>query len=82
MDVFDKVKKAICKVQPGVDEQKIVSGALLKEDLEIDSLTQVELALALEDDLGLTLPDDELDKVTTVGDVVTLVESKLSKSAS
>lgn len=78
MDVLEEIKKAICKVHPGVDDSKITSGALLKEDLEIDSLGQVELVLALEDALDLYLPDEELDGIATVGDIVSLVESKLN----
>ena len=76
MDIFEQIKQAICKVQPGVDENKIASSALLKEDLEIDSLGRVELALALEDAFGLILPDEELEDIATVGDIVSLVESK------
>jgi acyl carrier protein len=76
MDIFEQIKQAICKVQPGVDENKIASSALLKEDLEIDSLGQVELALALEDAFGLILLDEELEDIATVGDMVSLVESK------
>lgn len=77
MNIYEEVKKAICKVQPGIDENKIVPGALLKEDLEIDSLAQVEMTLVLEDALGITLPGEELDNVLTVGDVISLIESKL-----
>ncbi len=77
MNIYEEVKKAICKVQPGIDENKIVPGALLKEDLEIDSLAQVEMTLVIEDALGLTLPGEELDNVLTVGDVISLIESKL-----
>ena len=77
MDVFEQVKEAICKVQPGVDESKIVPSTLLGNDLDIDSLGMVELALALEDALGFYLPDNELEDVATVSDAVALVESKL-----
>ena len=76
MGISEQIKEAICKVQPGVDEGKIVSSALLKEDLEIDSLGRVELALALEDAFGLYLQDDELEDITTVGDITSLIESK------
>lgn len=76
MNIFEVTKQAICKVQPGLDENKIASSALLKEDLEIDSLGRVELALALEDAFGLILPDEELEDIATVGDIVSLVESK------
>ena len=78
MDVFEQVKKAICKVQPGVEEGKIVPSAMLGDDLGIDSLGMVVLALALEDARGFYLPDEELEKINTVGDAVSLLESKLN----
>lgn len=80
MDVFEKIKQAIIKVQPGIDETKIVPAARLTEDLEIDSLTKVELALAMEDAFGFYLPDEELQNVVTVGDAMTLIESKMKES--
>jgi len=80
MDVFEKIKQAIIKVQPGIDETKIVPGARLTEDLEIDSLTKVELALAMEDVFGFYLPDEELQNVIIVSDAMALIESKLKES--
>jgi acyl carrier protein len=77
MDVFEKIKQAIIKVQPGIDEAKIILAARITDDLGIDSLTKVELALAMEDSFGLVLPDTELENLVTVGDVVNLIESKL-----
>ena len=77
MDVFDEVKKAIRKVNPGIDESKIVSDALLKDDLDIDSLDLVEVAMALEDVFNLTLDEDEMDNIKRVGDIVSLVEARL-----
>ncbi len=82
MNAFDEVKKALCKVNPGLEEDKVVVSALLKDDLDIDSLDLVEVALTLEDALGLTLPEEDLDTVTTVGDIVSLIEMRLKvKSA-
>ena len=43
MDAFEEIKKAICKVQPGLDENKIVSGASLKEDLDIEAYEKKNL---------------------------------------
>lgn len=80
MDVFEKIKQAIIKVQPGIDETKIVPAARLTEDLEIDSLTKVELALAMEDAFGFYLPDEELQNVATVSDAIALIESKMKES--
>jgi len=77
MDVFEKIKQSIIKVQPGIDEAKIVPGARLTEDLEIDSLTKVELALAMEDAFGFYLPDNELENIVIVSDAISLIESKL-----
>ena len=77
MDIFEQVKEAICKSQPGIDESKIAPSAFLKEDLEIDSLGQIELALMLEENLEISLPDEELENIATVGDIVSLIESKL-----
>lgn len=77
MNVLEEVKKAICKIQPGIDESKIVPQARFKEDLEIDSLSKVEMALSLEDALNLTLQDAELDEIKTVGQVIDLIESRL-----
>ena len=80
MDVFEKIKQAIIKVQPGIDESKIIPTARITDDLGIDSLTKVELALAMEDSFGFYLPDSELESIVVVSDVVTLIESKLKDS--
>lgn len=79
MDIFERIKKAICEVRPGVDENEIVPSASLDRDLEIDSLGKVELALALEDIFNFYLPDEELRSVATVSDIVSLIESKLKE---
>ena len=77
MNAFEEIKKAICKVQPGIEADKIIPEAKLKEDLEIDSLNRVELTLALEDTFNFYLQDEELESIKTVGDIINLVESKL-----
>jgi len=77
MDVFEEVKKALCKANPGIEESKVVSGAILKDDLDIDSLDLVEIAMSLEDVFNITLPEDEMENITTVGDVVSVIEARL-----
>ncbi len=79
MDVKEEIRKAIVKVHPGIDESKITPAATFAGDLEMDSLSMVELALAMEDSFGVTLPDEELAKLTTVGEVIELIESKAGK---
>jgi acyl carrier protein len=83
VNILEEVKKAIIKVQPGIDETKIILDANLKQDLEIDSLGRVEMTLALEDAFNFYLQDEELEDIKTVEDIVDLIESKLKvKNAS
>jgi acyl carrier protein len=77
MNVFDEVKKALCKANAGLDDSKVVLGALLKDDLDIDSLDLVEVAMTLEDAFGFKMAEDELDNITTVGDIVSVIEARL-----
>jgi acyl carrier protein len=81
MNVYEEVKKAIHKVAPGLDESKIAPAALLKEDLDLDSLDRVELTLELENTLGFYLMDEELVDITTVGDIISLIEEKSKERA-
>ena len=61
----------------GIDKDKITMGATFEEDLEVDSLGVVELLMALEDNFDVTIPDEEAEKIGTVGQAVDLVEAKL-----
>ena len=58
----------------GVDEAKITSEAKLKEDLGIDSLDAVELAMAIEEAFDIKIDDEDLKKLITVQDIVNCVE--------
>lgn len=62
----------------GLDAGKITNEAKFEEDLEVDSLGVVELLMALEDEFGVTIPDEEAENITTVGEAVDLVANKLS----
>ncbi len=61
----------------GVDADKITMEASFEEDLEVDSLGVVELLMALEDNFGVQIPDEEAEAIGTVGQAVDIVESKL-----
>jgi len=74
-EVFEKVKDIIVE-QLDVSEDKITEEANFIEDLGADSLDIVELIMAIEDEYGLEIPDDEAEKLTTVGDVVKYIEEK------
>ncbi len=73
--VFDKVKSIIVD-ELMVDEADVTLEANIKDDLGADSLAVVDLAMSLEDEFGIEIPDNELEDVKTVGDVVKLIESK------
>lgn len=62
----------------GLDESKISDAASFEEDLEVDSLGVVELLMALEDEFGVKIPDEEAESIHTVGQAVDLVHGKLN----
>ena len=62
----------------GIERDDIRSDAKFEEDLDVDSLGVVELLMALEDNFGVKIPDEEAEQITTVGEAVDLVEAKLN----
>ena len=62
----------------GIERDAITDDAKFEEDLDVDSLGVVELLMALEDNFGVKIPDEEAEQITTVGEAVDLVEIKLS----
>lgn len=72
---FDKVK-GIVKEQLDVEEDKITPTANFIEDLGADSLDTVELVMALEEEFGVEIPDEDAENIKTVEDVVKYIESK------
>jgi len=77
-NVFDQVK-AIIVDKLGVDEAKVVPAARFREDLEADSLDLVELIMEFEEKFGGEISDDEAQKITTVGEAVSYLESHMGK---
>jgi len=65
---FEEMKKIVVDTL-SCDEDKVTMEASLTEDLEADSLDAVELNMALEDACGVSIPDEELAKLKTVGDI-------------
>ncbi|GIU92900.1 MAG: acyl carrier protein [Acidimicrobiia bacterium] len=62
----------------GLDADKITEEADFEEDLDVDSLGVVELLMALEDEFGVKIPDEEAENIRTVGQAIDLVHAKLN----
>ncbi len=73
--VAEKVKKIVVDLL-GVAEDQVTPEAKFVEDLGADSLDQVELVMALEEEFGAEIPDEEAEKLTTVGAAIKYIESK------
>ena len=71
--MFEKVKAIIVETL-NCDEAQVTMEARLAEDLEADSLDAVELNMAIEETLGVAVPDEALAEVKTVGDIVRYLE--------
>ena len=74
--IFEKVKALLCD-NLGIDENNVTMDANLIDDLNIDSLDVVELIMAVEEEFGIEIPDEDVEKVTTVGNMVDYIASKL-----
>lgn len=74
MDIFEKVKEIIIE-RLSVDEKDVTKEASFIDDLGADSLDTVELVMALEEEFSLEIPDEEAEKIVTVGDAVKYIES-------
>ena len=73
----DRIKKIIVE-QLGVNEDQIKPEAKFIEDLGADSLDTVELVMALEEEFGTEIPDEEAEKLQSVGDVTKYIEDTQS----
>ena len=78
MSVEDKLKAIIIE-QLSVGEQEVVNEASFLDDLGADSLDVVELVMAIEEEYGIEIPDDDAEKLQTVQDAITYVEERTAK---
>ena len=72
---FDKVAEILAK-QLGADKTKITKETNILTDLGADSLDLVEVLMSLEDEFGVSIPDEAIADIKTVGDLVAFIDSK------
>ena len=77
-NVEDKVKDIIVE-ELGVEREKLTSEASFMEDLGADSLDTVELVMAFEKEFDIDIPDEEAEKLRTVGDAMKYLHDKIGK---
>lgn len=73
--VFDKVKELISE-QLDVKADDITEASNIHDDLGADSLDVVDLVMALEDEFDVEIPEDQVENIKTVGDIVKFIEDK------
>ena len=76
--IADKVKEIVVQ-QLGVSPDQVAPEAKFIEDLGADSLDQVELVMALEEEFGADIPDEDAEKLATVGDAIKYIEGHQQK---
>ena len=76
-DVEQKVKDIIIN-ELGVEQEKVTPEARFVDDLGADSLDTVELVMAFEEEFGMEIPDEDAEKLQTVGDAISYIQSHQS----
>lgn len=75
MDTFERVKKVIAE-KLSIDDARITPEARFIDDLGADSLDMVELTMALEDEFGISISDEDAQRIMTVQDAVEFIENE------
>ncbi len=76
MEVFEKVKELISE-QLDLDGEQLTIKTTF-EDIDADSLDVVELVMALEEEFNLEIADEDVEKIKTIGDIVSYIEKQIS----
>jgi len=74
-EIEEKIKEIVCQ-QLGVSEEKLTDETSFVNDLGADSLDTVELVMEIEDEFGLSIPDEDVEEIQTVGAAVKYVAEK------
>jgi acyl carrier protein len=80
MDLYERIKEIVVD-RLGVAADRVTMEARFREDLEADSLDLVELIMAFEDEFGGEISDDDAQKIKTVGQAVTYLQSRVDAGA-
>lgn len=72
-NLLDKIKEIVVE-QLGVDEEEVTENASFVDDLGADSLDLVELIMALEEEFDMEIPDEDAEKIVTVGDAIRYIK--------
>ncbi len=71
--IYEKIKKIIAD-NLEIDEDSITMDSVVTDDLGADSLDIVDLVMSFEDEFGVEIPDDAVESIKTVGDIVKYIE--------
>ena len=75
MDTFEKVKEILCE-QLDLEEEQVTMEAEIINDLGADSLDVVDMVMSLEEEFDTEIPDEEIESLKTVGDIVKFIDDR------
>ena len=75
MDIFEQIKKILCD-QLDLDEEQVTEDSEVIDDLGADSLDIVDLVMTLEEEFDTEIPDEDIENLRTVGDIVKYIEER------
>ena len=78
MDIFEQVKKILCD-QLDLEEEQVNEDSEVIDDLGADSLDIVDLVMTLEEEFDTEIPDEDIENVKTVGDIVKYIEERVAE---
>ena len=78
MDIFEQVKKILCD-QLDLEEEQVNEDSEVIDDLGADSLDIVDLVMTLEDEFDTEIPDEDIENLKTVGDIVKYIEDRVAE---
>lgn len=78
MDIFEQVKKILCD-QLDLEEEQVNEDSEVIDDLGADSLDIVDLVMTLEEEFDTVIPDEDIENLKTVGDIVKYIEERVAE---